>query len=146
MPSLNSTDSEQLFKMSSDSFAHVSDMDSPGSSVSSSLQREYEELLKYAVVTPKIQVIPSVYHEAVSAGTDSSISSSNSLHSRSSVPDQISDPAEASKVAKEDVQRLPSTPAHKMPSHGQGSKARDSLLRSGMFIDWILLYVPAQIT
>ena len=49
----------------SDSAPHFSDMDSPGSSVSSSLQREYEELLKYAVVTPKIQVVPSVYEQGI---------------------------------------------------------------------------------
>ena len=51
--------------MESDSVPHISDMDSPGSSVSSSLQREYEELLKYAVVTPKIQLASSVYGQSI---------------------------------------------------------------------------------
>ena len=71
---------------SDDSVPHIFDMDSPDTSVSSALQREYEQLLKYAVVTPKIQVCPTVYEQSIttkddvttSTETDSNRSSSTS--------------------------------------------------------------------
>ena len=134
---------------SDDSAPHISDMDSPGSSVSSSLQREYEELLKYAVVTPKIQVCPSVYEEsatvkgnvATSAETnsscDSSSSSSTCVTTRSSESSEVSHTA-----AKDDVNQLPSTPSLKVSFQGQGSLARDSLLRDGNFsISLLYMYM-----
>ena len=49
-----STSTVKMASSDIDAVPHISDMDAPGSSVSSALQREYEELLKYAVVTPKI--------------------------------------------------------------------------------------------
>lgn len=126
-----------------DSTPHISDVDSPGSSVSSSLQREYEELLKYAVVTPKIQVGTSVYEQSaavkdavnpskISTETNSSTSSSSSSTSTTSVTTRSGESVEVSHVdAKEDVKQLPSTPSLKISLQGQGSLARDSLLRQG---------------
>ena len=125
-----------------DSVPHISDMDSPGSSVSSSLQRDYEELLKYAVVTPKIQVCPTVYEQSVTTKDDvtastetdsnssSSTSSSTSVSTRSSKSEEMSHTA-----AKEDVKQLPSTPSLRVSFQGQGSIARDSLLRDGKLIN-----------
>lgn len=50
---------EHLCRMSSDeekySLPVVQNDSSPGSSVSSNLQEEYEELLRYAIVTPNIE-------------------------------------------------------------------------------------------
>lgn len=124
-----------------DSTPHVSDVDSPGSSVSSSLQREYEELLKYAVVTPKIQVRTNVYDQSapvkdsvnpstISTETKSSVSSSSSSTSTNSVITRSGESVEVSLLdAKEDVKQLPSTPSLKVSLQGQGSLARDSLLR-----------------
>ena len=126
-----------------DSTPHVSDVDSPGSSVSSSLQREYEELLKYAVVTPKIQVRTNVYDQSapvkdsvnpstISTETKSSVSSSSSSTSTNSVITRSGESIEVSLLdAKEDVKQLPSTPSLKVSLQGQGSLARDSLLRQG---------------
>lgn len=121
---------------SEDSVPRISDMDSPGSSVSSSLQREYEELLKYAVVTPKIQVGPSIYDQSVtvkdvavpstfSMETNASTGSSSSSLSTTSVTTQSAE----SDAAEEKVKQLPSTPSIKVSFQGQGSLARDSLLR-----------------
>ena len=120
-----------------DSVPHISDMDSPGSSVSSSLQREYEELLKYAVVTPRIQVCPNVYEQSVpkkdddvTASTETDSSSASSTSSSTSVTTRSSKSAEVSHVAaKEDVKQLPSTPSLRVSFQGQGSLARDFLLR-----------------
>ena len=126
---------------SDDSVPHISDMDSPGSSVSSALQREYEELLKYAVVTPKIQLCPTAYEQSVATKDDvtastetdsnssSSTSSSTSVSTRSSKSEEVSHTA-----AKEDVKQLPSTPSLRVSFQGQGSIARDSLLRDGKLI------------
>ena len=120
----------------SDSVPHISDMDSPGSSVSSSLQREYEELLKYAVVTPKIQLAPSVYGQSIplkdTAASETSGSSGSSTSSDTSASTKGSESTEESHShAKEDVKQLPGTPSLKPSFQGQGSIARDSLLRSG---------------
>ena len=116
----------------SDSIPHISDMDSPGSSVSSSLQREYEELLKYAVVTPKIQVVPSVYEQGIPVKDASVSETSGSSTSSSSASTKSSESTEESHShAKEDVKQLPGTPSLKVSFQGQGSIARDSLLRSG---------------
>lgn len=120
----------------SDSVPHISDMDSPGSSVSSSLQREYEELLKYAVVTPKIQLAPSVYGQSIplkdTAASETSGSSGSSTSSDTSASTKGSESTEESHShAKEDVKQLPGTPSLKDSFQGQGSIARDSLLRSG---------------
>ena len=123
---------------SEDSVPRISDMDSPGSSVSSSLQREYEELLKYAVVTPKIQVGPSIYDQSVtvkdvavpptfSMETNASTGSSSSSLSTTSVTTQSAE----SDAAEEKVKQLPSTPSIRVSFQGQGSLARDSLLREG---------------
>ncbi|XP_074612955.1 centrosomal protein POC5-like isoform X2 [Acropora palmata] len=124
-----------------DSTPHVSDVDSPGSSVSSSLQREYEELLKYAVVTPKIQIRTNVYDQSapvkdsvnpstISTETKSSVSGSSSATSTNSVTTRSGESVEGSLLdAKEDVKQLPSTPSLKVSLQGQGSLARDSLLR-----------------
>ncbi|PFX14855.1 Centrosomal protein POC5 [Stylophora pistillata] len=119
----------------SDSVPHFSDMDSPGSSVSSSLQREYEELLKYAVVTPKIQVVPSVYEpriptkdDASAASIETSTSSSSTSNTASTQSSQTTT-EETRLVEKEEVKKLPGTPL-KVSFLGQGSIARDSLLRS----------------
>ena len=122
--------------MESDSVPHISDMDSPGSSVSSSLQREYEELLKYAVVTPKIQLAPSVYGQSIplkdTAASETSGSSGSSTSSDTSASTKGSESTEESHShAKEDVKQLPGTPSLKPSFQGQGSIARDSLLRSG---------------
>ena len=125
----------------SDSVPHFSDMDSPGSSVSSSLQREYEELLKYAVVTPKIQVVPSVYEPCIPSKDDTSAAfietndSSSSTSKTTSVSTQSSQPTteESHLVDKEEVKKLSGTPSLKVSFQGQGSIARDSLLRSGNF-------------
>jgi len=123
--------------MESDSVPHISDMDSPGSSVSSSLQREYEELLKYAVVTPKIQLAPSVYGQniplkdtAASETSDSSTSGSSTSSSTSASTKGSESTEESHSHAKEDVKQLPGTPSLKPSFQGQGSIARDSLLRS----------------
>ena len=123
---------------SEDSVPHISDMDSPGSSVSSSMQREYEELLKYAVVTPKIQVCPNVYEQSISvkddaiASTETNTSSGSSSSSGTSVTSRSTESAEASHAAaRDDVKQLPSTPSLKVSFQGQGSLARDSLLRDG---------------
>lgn len=123
---------------SDDSVPHISDMDSPGSSVSSSLQREYEELLKYAVVTPKIQVCPNVYEESiavtgnVATSSETNSSSGSSSSSNTSVTTRSSESAEVSHAAAEDdVKQLPTTPSLKVSFQGQGSLARDSLLRDG---------------
>ena len=122
----------------SDSVPHISDMDSPGSSVSSSLQREYEELLKYAVVTPKIQLAPSVYGQSIplkdtaaSETSDSSTSGSSTSSSTSASTKGSESTEESHSHAKEDVKQLPGTPSLKASFQGQGSIARDSLLRSG---------------
>lgn len=123
----------------SDSAPHFSDMDSPGSSVSSSLQREYEELLKYAVVTPKIQVVPSVYEQGIPVkdvvkdATASDVSTWGSSTARTtSASTKSSESTEASHSHdKEDVKQLPGTPSLKVSFQGQGSIARDSLLRNG---------------
>lgn len=120
----------------SDSVPHISDMDSPGSSVSSSLQREYEELLKYAVVTPKIQVVPSVYEQRIPLKDDTASietsTSGSSTSSTTSASAQSSQPTDKSlSVDKEDVKKLPGTPSLKASFQGQGSIARDSLLRTG---------------
>lgn len=120
----------------SDSVPHISDMDSPGSSVSSSLQREYEELLKYAVVTPKIQVVPSVYEQRIPLKADTASietsTSGSSTSSTTSASAQSSQPTEEShSVDKEDVKKLPGTPSLKVSFQGQGSIARDSLLGTG---------------
>lgn len=112
----------------SDSVPHISDMDSPGSSVSSSLQREYEELLKYAVVTPKIQVVPSVYEQGIPV-KDATASSTSSTASASTKSSERTE--ESQSHAKEDVKQLPGTPSLKVSFQGQGSIARDSLLRTG---------------
>ena len=137
--------STSTFKMASsdnDSVPHISDMDSPGSSVSSALQREYEELLKYAVVTPKIQVCPTVYEQSVTtkddvtASTETDSNSSSSTTSNTSVSTRSSKSEEMSHTAaKEDVKQLPSTPSLRVSFQGQGSMARDSLLRDGKLID-----------
>ena len=121
--------------MESDSVPHISDMDSPGSSVSSSLQREYEELLKYAVVTPKIQLASSVYGQSIpvkdAVGSETS-GSGSSTSSNTSASTKSSESAEESpSLAKEDVKQLPGTPSQKVSFQGQGSIARDSLLHSG---------------
>lgn len=126
---------------SDDSVPHISDMDSPGSSVSSSLQREYEELLKYAVVTPKIQVCPNVYEESIAVTgnveTSSETNSSNgsSSSSSTSVTTRSSESAEVSHAAaKDEGKQLPTTPSlAKVSFRGQGSLARDSLLRDGKY-------------
>lgn len=119
----------------SDSVPHISDMDSPGSSVSSSLQREYEELLKYAVVTPKIQVVPSVYEQGIpvkDATASETSTSGSSTSSTTSASTKSSERTEESQShAKEDVKQLPGTPSLKVSFQGQGSIARDSLLRTG---------------
>ena len=81
-----STSTVKMASSDNDTVPRISDMDSPGSSVSSALQREYGELLKYADVTPKIQVCPTVYEQSVttkddvttSTETDSNRSSSTS--------------------------------------------------------------------
>ena len=126
--------------METDSVPQISDMDSPGSSVSSSLQREYEELLKYAVVTPKIQLASSIYGYSVSVkdtaasetSTSGSSTSSNTLASTKSSEST----EESHSHAKEDVKQLPGTPSLKVSFQGQGSIARDSLLRSGRYSIW----------
>lgn len=124
--------------MGSDSVPQISDMDSPGSSVSSSLQREYEELLKYAVVTPKIKLPSSIYGQSVpvkdTAASETSVSGS-STSSNTSVSTKSSESTEESHSHdKEDVKQLPGTPSLKVSFQGQGSIARDSLLRSGTLI------------
>lgn len=130
---------------SDDSVPRISDMDSPGSSVSSSLQREYEELLKYAVVTPKIQVCPNVYEQNKSAKdeaapsrstlcTETNSSGGSSTSGTSSVTTQSSVSQEVAHAASaDDVRHLPSTPSQKVSFQGQGSLARDSLLRDGNY-------------
>lgn len=119
----------------SDSVPHISDMDSPGSSVSSSLQREYEELLKYAVVTPKIQVDSSVYGQSIpvkdTAASEISSSGSSTSSNTSASTKSSESTEESHSHAKEDVKQLPGTPSLKVSFQGQGSIARDSLLRSG---------------
>ena len=132
---------ERKSKMASsdDSVPHISDMDSPGSSVSSSLQREYEELLKYAVVTPKIQVCPNVYEESIAVtgnvktSSETNSSSGSSSSSSTSVTIRSSESAEVSHAAakEDDVKQLPTTPSLRVSFQGQGSLARDSLLRDG---------------
>ena len=120
---------------SDDSVPHISDMDSPGSSVSSSLQREYEELLKYAVVTPKIQVVSSVYGQSIpvkdTAASETSASGSSTSSNTSASTKSSESTEESQSHAKEDVKQLPGTPSLKVSFQGQGSIARDSLLRSG---------------
>ena len=123
--------------MGSDSVPQISDMDSPGSSVSSSLQREYEELLKYAVVTPKIKLPSSIYGQSVpvkdTAASETSVSGS-STSSNTSVSTKSSESTEESHShGKEDVKQLPGTPSLKVSFQGQGSIASDSLLRSGKY-------------
>ena len=146
------TSTVKMASSDNDSVPHISDMDSPGSSVSSALQREYEELLKYAVVTPKIQVCPTVYEQSVTTKDDvtastetdsnrsSSTSSSTSVSTRSSKSEEMSHTA-----AKEDVKQLPSTPSLRVSFLGQGSIARDSLLRDGKLINKFTIY-PVQKT
>ena len=114
-----------------DSLPDIGDHDSPGSSVSSSLQREYEELLKYAVVTPKVQVPESVYttNSFLKKDESSESKSSSSLTTTNSTQSTYSE--DMSRVAREDVKLLPSTPASRVTFQGEGSVARDSLLRNG---------------
>ena len=128
--------------MGSDSVPQISDMDSPGSSVSSSLQREYEELLKYAVVTPKIKLASSIYGQSVpvkdTAASETSVSGSSSTSSNTSSTKSSESTEESHSHAKEDVKQMPGTPSLKVSFQGQGSIARDSLLRSGayMYVSW----------
>lgn len=136
-----STSTVKMASSDNDSVPHISDMDSPGSSVSSALQREYEELLKYAVVTPKIQLCPTIYEQSVTtkdnvtastetdSNSSSSTSSSTSVSTRSSKSEEVSHTA-----AKEVVKQLPNTPSLRLSFQGQGSIARDSLLRDGKLI------------
>ena len=115
-----------------DSLPDIGDHDSPGSSVSSSLQREYEELLKYAVVTPKVQVPESVIYTTNSflkKDESSESKSSSSLTTTNSTQSTYSE--DVSRVDREDVKLLPSTPASRVTFQGEGSVARDSLLRNG---------------
>jgi len=125
--------------METDSVPQISDMDSPGSSVSSSLQREYEELLKYAVVTPKIQLASSIYGQSVpvkdtAASETSTSANGTSTSSNSSASSKSSESTEEPHShPKEDVRQLPGTPSLKVSFQGQGSIARDSLLRSGTY-------------
>ena len=79
-----STSTVKIASSDIDVVPHISDMDAPGSSVSSALQREYEELLKYAVVTPKIQVCPTVYEQSVTTKDDVTTSTSSSTSVSSS--------------------------------------------------------------
>jgi len=120
--------------MESDSGPQISDMDSPGSSVSSSLQREYEELLKYAVVTPKMQLASSIYGQSVpvkdTAASETSASGSSTSSNSSAASKSSESTEESHSHAKEDVKQLPGTPSLKVSFQGQGSIARDSLLRS----------------
>lgn len=124
--------------MESDSGPQISDMDSPGSSVSSSLQREYEELLKYAVVTPKIQLASSIYGQSVpvkdTAASETSASGSSTSSNSSAASKSSESTEESHSHAKEDVKQLPGTPSLKVSFQGQGSIARDSLLRSGTYM------------
>ena len=126
--------------MESDSVPQISDMDSPGSSVSSSLQKEYEELLKYAVVTPKIQLASSIYGQSVpvkdTAASETSASFSSTSSNSSASTKRSESTEEPHSHAKEDVKQLPETPSLKVSFQGQGSIARDSLLRSGTYISW----------
>ncbi|EDO34827.1 predicted protein [Nematostella vectensis] len=121
------------------------DNDSPGSSVSSSMQREYEELLKYAVVTPRLQLAKSIYEQSQptkpvqnrelsvnsSSETSSKSESTSSSTTTTTESSQSTYVEEVSKVAREDVAGLPTTPAAPIPVAlmGAGSLARNSLLR-----------------
>ena len=131
--------------MGSDSVPQISDMDSPGSSVSSSLQREYEELLKYAVVTPKIKLASSIYGQSVpvkdTAASETSVSGSSSTSSNTSSTKSSESTEESHSHAKEDVKQLPGTPSLKVSFQGQGSIARDSLLRSGAYAGTAAVHV-----
>ena len=121
---------------SDNSLPHLPDNDSPGSSVSSSLQKEYEELLKYAVVTPKIRFPKPVYQLDKDSLKDTNSSSDNSSKpssvTTSSSSSQSTYSEDVSTVAREDVNQLPGTPMASF--QGQGSVARDSLLREGTCI------------
>lgn len=125
---------------------YLPDNDSPGSSVSSSLQKEYEELLKYAVVTPRLQIGENVYErnsknqpsnkvDSRVHFSDESVSTSNSdTKNTESESAQSTYSEELSYVAREGVAGLPNSPAVQPASislMGQGSLARDSLLKSG---------------
>ena len=123
--------------------------DSPGSSVSSSLQQEYEELLKYAVVTPRLQIGENVYEQKLDDQpsntnkvsshvhfSDDSVSTSNSESKGTTASEstQSTYSEELSYVAREGVAGLPNSPAVQPASislMGQGSLAMDSLLRNG---------------
>lgn len=131
---------------SDNSLPYLPENDSPGSSVSSSLQKEYEELLKYAVVTPKIHITENVYEKDNKAqpsrgvdnggqSSDDSSKSSASSSSKSSTSEssQSSYVEEMAGEVRDGVAGLiPNSSG--MPSislMGQGSLARDSLLRDG---------------
>ena len=114
---------------SDNSLPHLPDNDSAGSSVSSSLQKEYEELLKYAVVTPKINFPKPVYQLERDKGTNSSSEVSTNASKVASSSSQSTYSEDISTVARDDVKQLPGTPV--ISFHGLGSVARDSLLREG---------------
>eukprot|EP00794_Sanderia_malayensis_P006234 gene6234-6951_t len=59
------------------SLPDLPDESSRGSSVSSDFQREYEEILKFAVVTPKFQIAPNVYNQGTSKPTSSHVKTVN---------------------------------------------------------------------
>ena len=85
-----STSTVKMASYDIDAVPHISDMDAPGSSISSALQREYEELLKYAVVTPKIQVCPTVYEQSVTTKDDVTTSTETDSNSSSSTSSSTS--------------------------------------------------------
>ena len=85
-----STSTVKMASSDNDAVPHISDMDSPGSSVSSALQRGYGELLKYADVTPKIQVCPTVYEQSVTTKDDVTTSTETDSNSSSSTSSSTS--------------------------------------------------------
>ncbi|XP_050769193.1 centrosomal protein POC5 isoform X2 [Gymnogyps californianus] len=70
-----------------------------GSSVSSDLQDEYEELLRYAVVTPKFEQCVSKWSEPASelraAGRFSIVSTDDTIHHKTPVLISVKEPSEA---------------------------------------------------
>lgn len=81
---------------------HAASDTSRGSSVSSDLQREYEDILRYAIVTPKFDTaLPNVYQSNID-GTESKRLSTLSTIAEVSMPDRSRSKCETSEKEEEE--------------------------------------------
>ncbi|XP_065821687.1 centrosomal protein POC5 isoform X1 [Labrus bergylta] len=100
----------------------------PGSSVSSELQDEYEELLRYAVVTPKLETLTAAHIQRLSTShlTGEGWTSQRKDDTKSQRPAETATGTKGGRASSKTVRLSPASPLIvEPPSHSRASQAED---------------------